>query len=184
MSYAATRLRCVLCSIFCQGRQQVDRQRAVRRDLERPRRLGPGDVHRPYGGGVFETKAPPPPGNEARGYFNIHGENPLGGHLRIARCAAIYFIDRPFFGRRSCSLQFVNLDGGVVGRRDACILKAGAFTRRLLRCASFPLVGGQRRGSRRASDGAFDNLLDPRDPHKRGRGADGIDSPKCSALVL
>src|SRR3984957_8476275 len=39
--------------------------------------------------GVFETKAPLPPGNEARGYFNIHGESPLGGHLRIARCAAI-----------------------------------------------------------------------------------------------
>jgi heme iron utilization protein len=39
--------------------------------------------------GVFETKAPLPPGSEARGYFNIHGESPLGGHLRIARCAAI-----------------------------------------------------------------------------------------------
>jgi putative heme utilization carrier protein HutX len=54
--------------------------------------------------GVFETKAPLPPGSEGRGYFNIHGESPLGGHLRIARCAAIYFVDRPFFGRRSCSL--------------------------------------------------------------------------------
>jgi heme iron utilization protein len=64
--------------------------------------------------GVFETKAPLPPGSEGRGYFNIHGESPLGGHLRIARCAAIYFIDRPFFGRRSCSLQFINLDGGAM----------------------------------------------------------------------
>jgi putative heme utilization carrier protein HutX len=64
--------------------------------------------------GVFETKAPLPPGSEARGYFNIHGESPLGGHLRIARCAAIYFIDRSFFGRRSCSLQFVNIDGGAM----------------------------------------------------------------------
>ena len=60
---------------------------------------------------MFETKAPLPPGSEARGYFNIHGESPLGGHLRIARCAAIYFVDRPFFGRRSCSLQFINIDG-------------------------------------------------------------------------
>ena len=60
---------------------------------------------------MFETKVPLPPGNEARGYFNIHGESPLGGHLRIARCAAIYFVDRPFFGRRSCSLQFINIDG-------------------------------------------------------------------------
>jgi putative heme utilization carrier protein HutX len=64
--------------------------------------------------GVFETKAPLPPGNEARGYFNIHGKSPLGGHLRIGRCAAIYFIDRPFFGRRSCSLQFINIDGGAM----------------------------------------------------------------------
>jgi heme iron utilization protein len=64
--------------------------------------------------GVFETKAPLPPGSEARGYFIIHGESPLGGHLRIARCAAIYFIDRPFFGRRSCSPQFINIDGGAM----------------------------------------------------------------------
>lgn len=25
--------------------------------------------------------------------------------------AAIYFVDRPFFGRRSCSVQFINVDG-------------------------------------------------------------------------
>jgi heme iron utilization protein len=66
--------------------------------------------------GVFETKAPLPPGSEARGYFNIHGESPLGGHLRIARCAAIYLVDRLFFGRRSCSLQFINIDGGAMSK--------------------------------------------------------------------
>ena len=64
--------------------------------------------------GVFETKAPLPPGSEARGYFNIHGDSALGGHLRIARRAEIYFLDRPFFGRRSCSLQFIDLDGGAM----------------------------------------------------------------------
>jgi putative heme utilization carrier protein HutX len=63
--------------------------------------------------GVFETKVPLPPG-EARDYFNIHGEGPLGGHIRVPRCAAIYFVDRPFFGRRSCSLQFINVDGGAM----------------------------------------------------------------------
>jgi putative heme utilization carrier protein HutX len=63
--------------------------------------------------GVFETKAPLPLGGETRRYFNIHGESPLGD-LRIGRCAAIYFGDRPFFGRRSCSLQFVNIDGGAM----------------------------------------------------------------------
>ena len=84
--------------------------------------------------GVFETKAPLPPGSEARGYFNIHGESPLGGHLRIARCAAIYFVDRPFFGRRSCSLQFINLDGGpmfkvFVARNDKRELLPGQLER-------------------------------------------------------
>jgi heme iron utilization protein len=84
--------------------------------------------------GVFETKAPLPPGSEARGYFNIHGESPLGGHLRIARCAAIYFVDRQFFGRRSCSLQFINIDGGAmfkvfVGRDEKRELLADQLAR-------------------------------------------------------
>lgn len=61
--------------------------------------------------GVFETRAALPPGSAGRGYFNIHGDSALGGHIRAERCAAIYFIDRPFFKRRSCSLQFINLDG-------------------------------------------------------------------------
>jgi heme iron utilization protein len=64
--------------------------------------------------GVFETKARLPPGSEGRGYFNIHGDSPLGGHIRLDRCASIYFIDRPFFGRRSCSVQFINHDGGAM----------------------------------------------------------------------
>jgi putative heme utilization carrier protein HutX len=61
--------------------------------------------------GVFEAKAPIPPGSMGRGYFNIHGDSPIGGHLRIERCADIYFVDRIFFGRRSCSIQFINVDG-------------------------------------------------------------------------
>ena len=64
--------------------------------------------------GVFETKAALPPGSEGRGWFNIHGDSPLGGHLRADRCAAIAFIDRPFFGRRSCSVWFLNGDGGAM----------------------------------------------------------------------
>jgi putative heme utilization carrier protein HutX len=61
--------------------------------------------------GVFETACTIPPGSHARGYFNIHGDSPLGGHLKIDRCEAIYFVDRPFFKRRSCSIQFINGDG-------------------------------------------------------------------------
>lgn len=78
--------------------------------------------------GVFETKAALPPGEIGRGYFNIHGDSPIGGHLKIGRCAAIYFVDRPFFGRRSCSIQFINADGETmfkvfVGRDDARNMK-------------------------------------------------------------
>jgi putative heme utilization carrier protein HutX len=61
--------------------------------------------------GVFEIKTPLPSGEAGRGYFNVHGPTPLGGHLRADRCARIYFVDRPFFGRRSCSVQFVSCDG-------------------------------------------------------------------------
>lgn len=61
--------------------------------------------------GVFETKAAIPPGEEGSGYFNIHGNSPLGGHLKVDRCAAIYFVDRLFFGRRSCSVQFISVEG-------------------------------------------------------------------------
>lgn len=61
--------------------------------------------------GVFETRGAIPPGSHGRGYFNIHGDSPIGGHLRADRCHRIYLVDRPFFGRRSCSVQFVNIDG-------------------------------------------------------------------------
>ena len=84
--------------------------------------------------GVFECKGSVPPGNVGRGYFNIQGDSPIGGHLRMERCRAIYFIDRPFFGKRSCSVQFVNEEGGVmfkifVGRNEDRSLKADKLAR-------------------------------------------------------
>ncbi len=60
---------------------------------------------------VLECKGPLPGGTSAQGYFNIHGDSPIGGHIKADRCAAIYFIDRLFHGRRSCSLQFINGEG-------------------------------------------------------------------------
>ncbi|MEZ0172615.1 heme utilization cystosolic carrier protein HutX [Microvirga sp. TS319] len=84
--------------------------------------------------GVFECKGRVPPGTSGRGYFNIHGDSPIGGHLRIDRCRAIYFVDRPFFGKRSCSVQFVNEEGGVmfkifVGRNEDRTLKEDQLVR-------------------------------------------------------
>jgi putative heme utilization carrier protein HutX len=60
---------------------------------------------------VLECKGPLPKGSSAHGYFNIHGDSPIGGHIKADRCAAIYFIDRLFHGRRSCSVQFMNGEG-------------------------------------------------------------------------
>lgn len=64
--------------------------------------------------GVFEIDTALNPGTFGRGYFNIHGTAPLHGHLAAARCAAIYCVDRPFFGRRSCSVQFVDVEGAAM----------------------------------------------------------------------
>lgn len=61
--------------------------------------------------GVFEIRTALPPGTAGQGWFNIHGETPLGGHLKRDRCRSIWFVDRLFFGRRSLSIQFVDVDG-------------------------------------------------------------------------
>lgn len=64
--------------------------------------------------GVFETKGELPPGSSGRGYFNVHGQSPISGHIKADRCKRIAFVDRLFFGRRSLSVQFINLEGHVM----------------------------------------------------------------------
>jgi heme iron utilization protein len=64
--------------------------------------------------GFFECEGAIAPGEFSHGYFNVHGDSPIGGHFRTDRCRSIYFIDRPYFGMRSCSVQFVNAEGGVM----------------------------------------------------------------------
>jgi putative heme utilization carrier protein HutX len=61
--------------------------------------------------GVFEISASLPAGFDGHGYFNIHGDSPLGGHLRPDRCGSIWFVDRLFHGKRTVSLWFLNRDG-------------------------------------------------------------------------
>lgn len=72
---------------------------------------------------VLECEGALPPGSFGRGYFNIHGDSPIGGHIKAASCATIYLVDRMFHGRRSCSVQFFNGEGEamfkVFVRRDA-----------------------------------------------------------------
>jgi hypothetical protein len=57
---------------------------------------------------VLECEGPLPPGSFGRGYFNLHGESPIGGHIRAENCRSIAFVARPFMGRASCSIQFFN----------------------------------------------------------------------------
>jgi heme iron utilization protein len=71
---------------------------------------------------VLEVEGSLPEGSEGHGWFNIHGDSPIGGHIRKDRCASIAFVDRGFHGRRSCSVWFMNADGKamfkVFVRRD------------------------------------------------------------------
>lgn len=72
---------------------------------------------------VLECVGPLPAGTFGMGYFNIHGDSPIGGHIKAENCRAIYIVDRPFHGRRSCSVQFYNAAGEAMFkafvRRDA-----------------------------------------------------------------
>ena len=71
---------------------------------------------------VLECEGTLPPGTSSHGYFNIHGDSPIGGHIKASNCARIVFVDRAFHGRRSCSVQFLNAAGNamfkVFVRRD------------------------------------------------------------------
>ena len=63
---------------------------------------------------VLECAGTIPPGSFARGYFNLHGDSPIGGHLKAENCAHIAFVSRPFMGRPSLSLQFFNKTGDAM----------------------------------------------------------------------
>lgn len=60
---------------------------------------------------VLEVVGRLPAGSEGHGWFNIHGDSPIGGHIRKDNCRSIAFVDRMFHGRRSCSVWFMNADG-------------------------------------------------------------------------
>ena len=84
--------------------------------------------------GVMEIGGPIPPGKIAKEYFNLSGTIGFHGHLRYERCAGVAFVERPFFGRPSASLLFINRDGGFmfkvfVGRDEKRELKADQLAR-------------------------------------------------------
>ncbi|MEB2845847.1 heme utilization cystosolic carrier protein HutX [Rhizobiales bacterium RZME27] len=71
---------------------------------------------------VLEAEGSLPEGSEGHGWFNIHGDSPIGGHIKKDNCASVTFVDRAFHGRRSCSVWFMNAKGSamfkVFVRRD------------------------------------------------------------------
>jgi len=80
--------------------------------------------------GIMEFGGPVPKGQVARGYFNLMGRTGFHGHLRHERCDGIAFVERPFMGRTSCLLIFLNSGGGImfkifVGRDENGKLRAG-----------------------------------------------------------
>lgn len=57
---------------------------------------------------VLECHGPLVPGSAGHGWFNVHGDSPIGGHIKASNCSEICFVDRVFHGRRSLSIQFYN----------------------------------------------------------------------------
>jgi putative heme utilization carrier protein HutX len=65
---------------------------------------------------IMEFGGPVPKGPVARGYFNLMGRTGFHGHLRHERCTSVAFVERPFMGRISCLLIFLNPTAGSCSR--------------------------------------------------------------------
>lgn len=62
---------------------------------------------------VFEVKCQVPVGKPGHGYYNIMGEEGLGGHIKVDAITDIAFLSMPFMGLESYSVQFFNAEGEV-----------------------------------------------------------------------
>ena len=60
---------------------------------------------------ILEVEGPVPPGKLGHGFYNLHGDSPIGGHMRADHCKAIVFVRRPFMGKETLSVQFFNAEG-------------------------------------------------------------------------
>lgn len=83
---------------------------------------------------IFEFTGAIPAGEVGRGYFNLMQPKGLHGHLRHERCTAIAFVERPFMGKSSAFIAFVNVDGGImfkvfVGRDESRALRGDQLQR-------------------------------------------------------
>jgi len=83
---------------------------------------------------IFEVTGSIPAGEVGRGYFNLMQPKGLHGHLRHERCGGVAFVERPFMGKSSAFVAFLNVDGGVmfkvfVGRDENRALKRDQLDR-------------------------------------------------------
>lgn len=80
---------------------------------------------------IVEVSGKLPNGKVGRGFYNFeHPETDGGvhGHIYYENCASIYLLERPFMGKATCSLNFINRNGGAmfkifVGRDETGELK-------------------------------------------------------------
>ena len=80
---------------------------------------------------IVEVSGKLPNGKVGRGFYNFdHPETDGGvhGHIYYENCASIYLLERPFMGKATCSLNFINRNGGAmfkifVGRDEIGELK-------------------------------------------------------------
>lgn len=63
---------------------------------------------------VFEFKGDLPAGSYGRGYFNFHGEQGFGGHIKADHCQHIAFIERQLIGKQTASVIFLNKQGDAM----------------------------------------------------------------------
>jgi putative heme utilization carrier protein HutX len=83
---------------------------------------------------IFEFTGAIPAGEIGRGYFNLMQPKGLHGHFRHERCGGVAFVERPFMGKSSAFIAFINVDGGImfkvfVGRDDSRALRADQLQR-------------------------------------------------------
>jgi putative heme utilization carrier protein HutX len=83
---------------------------------------------------IFEFTGTIPAGEIGRGYFNLMQPKGLHGHFRHERCGGVAFVERPFMGKSSAFIAFLNVDGGVmfkvfVGRDETRALKQDQLER-------------------------------------------------------
>ena len=65
---------------------------------------------------IAEVTGKIPNGKVGRGFYNFEHaeEGGIHGHIYYENCAAIYLIERPFMGKRTVSLNFINRSGGAM----------------------------------------------------------------------